>query len=373
MKRVLVTGASNIGKAGVATIVYNWGQNLDQKSVVYDYLAQHGNLDSYFENKIKEKGGILYVPEKQPGGRIKKHFSNMLWIKKILIDGKYEIFHINADSAYLAAWYILIAKRAKVKHIIVHSHSTMIDDNRELTRGIKKVLHVLLRPYVIKNGEKKLACSKEAARWMFRTEEKSTIIPNGIDIERFVRNDKVRETIRKQENCDDKWIMGTVGRLSYQKNVLFNVRIFEKILEKKPNAILWLVGDGPLREEVEKYIKDRNLSEHCKVWGSRNDVNELLSAMDVFVLPSLFEGLGIVYIEAQAAGLPTFASDAVPEEAFVTQLIKRIPLSASEQDWAEKILNTCSDTMVDVGNEIDTKGYSINASSKLLQQIYEAI
>ena len=102
-------------------------------------------------------------------------------------------------------------------------------------------------------------------------------------------------------------------------------------------------------------------------------MNELLSAMDVFVLPSLFEGLGIVYIEAQAAGLPTFASDAVPEEAFVTQLIKRIPLSASEQDWAEKILNTCSDTMVDVGNEIDTKGYSINASSKLLQQIYEAI
>lgn len=369
MKRVLVTGASNIGKAGVATILYNWGQNFDENVITYDYLAQRGLPEKEFQEKIATKGGKIHVPENLKGNKIKRTLGLMKWIYNVIKENDFDIVHVNSDSAYLAAIYIYLAKKAGNRNIITHSHSTMIDDLNGFRRGVKKLLHYICRNYVRKNSIEKLACSKEAGKWMFKN-DKTVTIPNGVDLERFKFNEEDRNNYRSSLGIENKFVIGCVGRLSYPKNYIFSIQIFEEILKINENSVFLIIGDGPDRARLENYIKENDLQEKCIMLGNRNDVEKLMSCMDVFLLPSRFEGLGIVYIEAQASGLPTFASDKVPEEAFVSDLIKMCKLSDSAEYWAKEILEASKIGRRNVIEKLDKTGYSIKGASMILQKVY---
>lgn len=336
MDRVLVTGAANIGKAGVATIVFKWGQHFDSNKLVYDYLMQSGLPEQKYIEAINSKGGKIYTIN----NRKKGPFSIINWITKIVRDGEYKTIHINSDSAYIAAAYIYAAKRGGIENIYVHSHCTQIDDNRALVRTIKVILHKLCMPYVKKNSKMYLACSEVAGEWMFGKDigrsPKYKIIYNGVEADRYAFNESVRMKYRKELGIDDYVVIGNIGRFSFQKNHDFLIDIFSAIKNGDSKYKLLLVGTGELEESIRAKVRALGLDNDVLFLGQRGDVPELLSAMDVLVMPSRFEGLPVTMVEAQMASLPCVVSGNITREAKFTDRVEYVN-GDDLDEWAEKI------------------------------------
>lgn len=324
MKRVLVTGAANIGKAGVATIIYKWGQQFDSRALIYDYLMQRGAPDVYYQNKIYEKGGRIFVKE---DGNL-SIFYVIRWIIQIIRDHKYKTIHINSDSAYIAAAYIWAAKKADIEHIYVHSHCTQIDSNNPFIRILKTIFHKLCMPYVSANSDMYLACSELAGIWMFGKSNvhssKYKTIYNGVEPELYRFDPIIRQKYRKELGLEGKVTLCNIGRFSYQKNHKKLIDIFSAYEQKNPESILVLVGAGELEKSIKCYVGEKNLNSKVLFLGLRNDVPALLSAMDVMVMPSRFEGLPVTMVEAQMASLPCVVSSNITQEAKFTDIVKYI-------------------------------------------------
>lgn len=324
MKRVLVTGAANIGKAGVATIIYKWGQQFDSDVLVYDYLMQRGAPDIDYQNKIYEKGGRIFVKEDKDLSMI----SVIKWAISIIRDHQYKTIHINSDSAYIAAAYIFAAKVAGVERIYVHSHCTEIDSNSYVVRLLKTIFHKLCVPYVCANSDMYLACSKLAGIWMFG--EKNTnsykykTIYNGVEPALYKYNTVVRKKYREELGLNGKVVLCNIGRFSYQKNHHLLIDIFSAYEKGNPDSLLVLVGTGELEKSIRNYVKEKKLDGKVLFLGLRNDVPALLSAMDVMVMPSRFEGLPVTLVEAQMASLPCVVSSNITKEAKFTDIIQYI-------------------------------------------------
>ena len=217
----------------------------------------------------------------------------------------------------------------------------------------------------------RLACSEDAGDHLFG-KHPYTILHNAIDAEKYAFNEDKRKWKRNELGIEDKYVVGVVGRLSYQKNPQFTVEIFEKIHEKRPDSVLLFVGQGEFEAEVHELVNKKGLGEDVFFLGLRTDVPELLQAMDVFVLPSRFEGLGIVYVEAQAAGLKTFATaKVVPQEACISDtLFTYLPKDASAKQWAEAILVANTDYRVNTLSLIQSSGYDISIERQQLYNKY---
>ena len=367
MKRVLVTGAANIGKAGVATIVYKWGQHFDSNVIIYDYLMQRGLPEEKYVKAIAEKGGIIYT---MPLGS-HSAFSIIKWVEDIVRTNNYEIIHINSDSAYVAAAYIYAAKRGGIKKIYVHSHCTKIDDSNVLRRTFKTIAHKICVQYVCHNTNRYLACSKLAGTWMFGKKNVSThkycTIYNGVEVQKYIFDETVRKIYRKELGIENHLVIGNIGRLSYQKNQSFLLDIFKEYYKRNPKSVMVLVGDGDQRKNLEQKAVLLGLQEAVKFLGLRGDVPQLLWAFDVMVMPSKFEGLPVTLIEAQANGLKILASDKITEEVKLTENLKFISLKASPKKWAEKIL------LQDYNRNINLeklKTYNIKEQAKVLEERY---
>ena len=339
MERVLVTGATNIGKAGVATIIYKWGQQFNSNEIVYDYLMQRQASDKIYRDAIENKGGIIYT---MPQSSKKSMLNIIKWVTKIIKENGYKTIHINSDSAYIAAGYIFAAKRAKIKHIFVHSHCTQIDDNQKLKRIIKTIIHKLCVPYVRRNTEMYLACSKVAGAWMFGNRitecDKYKTIYNGVETERYLFNLEIRNEYRSKLKLESKYVIGNVGRLSYQKNQEHLIDIFYNYHQKNCDSILVIVGEGELRENLEHKIESLDLKDDVLLLGLRDDVEKLLSVFDVLVMPSRFEGLPVTMVEAQMADLPCVAATTITEEADFTGIVKYVEMNDFES-WNVMIEN----------------------------------
>lgn len=318
VERVLVTGASNIGKAGVATIVYKWGQQFDSNKIVYDYLMQSGLPEKKYQDAIHKKGGIMYTLDEKNRSMIEI----IKWVQEVIKIHDYKILHVNSDSAYIAAAYIFAAKKAGIKHIYVHSHCTQIDDNNKIKRFIKTVMHKICMPYVVRNTDMFLACSKLAGEWMFGkqriNDEKYRTIFNGVEVERYLFDEDVRKKYRKELNLENSFVIGNIGRFSYQKNQDYLVEIFNKLHQVVPNSKLVMVGGGELENTIKEKVLALGLTDCVCLLGLRNDVPHLLSALDVLVMPSRFEGLPVTMVEAQMAALPCVVSGNITREAKFT-------------------------------------------------------
>lgn len=374
MKRVLVTGAAKIRQAGVATIVYEFGKHLNEKKVVYDYLMQSGISDQKYRFEIENKGGRVYEMKKDTKDERGKPQNFVRWYSKILKENDYDTLHINCDSAFISAAYLVIARLCGVKHIIVHAHSTQIDDNNAKRRALKTVLHYLTMP-IVRCADYRMACSLPAAEWMFGKKYISKngvmVVHNGIEADKYRYSDTIRKRVRDELKLSEKKVIGFVGRLAYQKNPQFLLRVFEIIKQKHNDYALLFVGDGVLVSELKSMVNDKQL-EDVLFLGNRNDVNELLQAFDIFALPSRFEGLGIVYIEAQAAGLPTMATYQVPDDACITDLMIKMGDNADETAWAEQIVKLMDQKCDrrDTYEEIHEALYDINDVAKVLEDFY---
>lgn len=329
---MLVTGASRIGKAGVATIVYQWGKHFDTSRVIYDYLMQGGLPDWRFQSEIKKQGSRMYT---LPSG--KSTIWNIIrWVTHIVRKGRYRVIHINTDSAYIAAAYIFAAKRGGIKKIVVHSHSSFIDENEIFKRFIKIILHKVFVLYVKANVNCQLACSREAARWMFGKKNNCGFIPNGIEVGPYCFDIDSRRIIRDELKIGEKVALCNIGRLAFAKKHAFLIQVFKQYHSVYEKSILYIIGTGKLESRLRKIVKKNRLEDSVIFLGQRHDIGKLLSAMDIMVMPSRFEGLPVTLVEAQMSDLPCVVSGAVTREADFTGNVRYVD-SWNVDEWVSVI------------------------------------
>lgn len=367
VKRVLQIGTGNFGRGGLSTIVLNFGLNQDSNKIIFDYLIEGNISDEKYKIEIEKKRGRIF--EIKTKNKLKRIYFFIKFFKKY----KYKTIHIHVSLARIKTIIIqVLFKMYGGKRVILHSHSTGIDINK----GNKKI--ALLRHNILKRilplmTDEFLACSKLAGEWLYPKKylNKVKIINNGIDIEKYKFDLEKRKQIRKKMNLENKFVLGNIGRFSYQKNHEFLIDIFNEVQKIEEESILLLIGNGELENRIKEQVKELKLEEKVIFLGTTDKVEDYLQIMDVFPFPTRFEGLGIVAIEAQAAALKVIASDKVPEEAKISDYLEYFSLEKSSKEWAKKILEYRNGyERKNMVKEVEETGYSIQNSAKELEKIY---
>lgn len=348
---------TNMDRGGLETMLMNYYRHMDREKIQFDFL-EHRRDRAAYDDEIESLGGRIFrLPRLNPLSSDYFHALNAFFAAH----PEYRIVHSHLDC--MSAYPLCAAKNAKVPVRIAHAHSTSQDRNWKLV--FKLISKKLISLYTTDL----FACSADAGEWMFGTKDVH-ILPNAIDIERYAFNLLIRNQTKKALGLDDAFVIGHVGRFSAVKNHSFLTDVFAQIKRQEPNSKLLLVGAGSEMQAVQQKVKALGLGADVIFTGVRNDVANLMQAMDVFVFPSLYEGLGIVLIEAQAAGLPCVVSDTIPREAYLTDLITAEKLSSSVEKWAEKILKKRDFPRTDRRDEIAAHGFDITTEAVKLQEFY---
>lgn len=262
--------------------------------------------------------------------------------KELVLREKYDIAYFNISEAMNCICNVAVKRNTK-STIITHSHSAGSDENNFLKRNVFKIMNLIARTIICRNSDYFYACSRKAGDWSFGNKITSTdrflVIRNTINTKLFTFNQTNRDVIRQKLNIkNDDMVYGFVGNLVYQKNPLFLIQVFNKILQRDKHCKLVIVGDGILRRDMEELISVYQIEEMVRFVGTVSNVHAYMSAMDRFLFPSNFEGLGIVGIEAQTNGLDCYFSDGLPEEVAISNYATFIPLSKSADEWANFIV-----------------------------------
>lgn len=329
-----VTATMDMG--GIENFLMNIYRNIDRSKIQFDFVINDRKKEDIFEKEIKQLGGKIYkIPPIVTSG----HFSYFKNLKKILKSNNYKIIHSHYNM--VSGFILKEAKKSGIKVRISHSHN--INDNSLKKIGLVSMYKKYSKYLITKYATERFACSVEAGKWLFGNKE-FKVLNNGINIEKFLFNRETREKVR--ENLGIKkgnFAIINVARFSEQKNHFFMIEIMRKLARIDKNIKLYLIGDGELKEEIEKRIKKYNLK-NIIILGIQKNVNELLNGMDMMLFPSLYEGLGIVLIEAQSNGLDVLVSNTIPKEANLE--IKRfmvLNLNSKIDEWIELILKLKND------------------------------
>lgn len=325
--RVLQIMGKVVG-GGVESVILNYYTHLNHDVFYFDFVVD-GEPLPYFKDIVKQYGGKIYCITPYE----KNIFLYMKDIYYIVKSGEYDIIHSNMNA--MSGFSLLPAKLAGAKIRILHNHTTA---NRG--EGAKTALKYILKPFAKICATHYCACSERAARWMYGKawRKKSHIIYNAIDVEKFQYNLAIRRKFRQQIHCgESQLVVGHVGRFVYQKNHNFLIEVFNKLLTQEKDALLLLIGDGPLKSKIQQKVHILGIEKHVRFLGIQDNVNEWMQAMDIFVFPSWYEGLGMVVIEAQAAGLPTIVSEFVPIEAKCMEIFEVKSIKLGPNAWAEDI------------------------------------
>lgn len=328
MEKVRVVQANLNNQGGAFSVIYEAQQKL-QDEYVFDYFSAEEFIknDVYFhlrEMGSKCIGGVICK------NRFLKQYEVYKAFKEFLKKNQYNYVHIHADTAWKMSVYYLAAKKAGVKNIVVHSHSSGINGH---FKKLNYLLH-LVSKRIIRRAQYRCACSDVAALWMYDTTKNIIKVQNGVDIDRFSYNGKARERIRKELNIQDKTVIGTVGDFSYPKNPEF---IYDLIIDFKDESqyVFLLVGNREGCELVNKVKSNPNIK-NVMFLGTVTNIPDYLSAMDVFILPSRFEGLPMCAIEAQVSGLFTIISDKVTSDTCCSKRFLQIGLDIV--NWKKEII-----------------------------------
>lgn len=367
MIRVLhITGTMDVG--GIETFLMNVYRNIDRNKVQFDFLLS-GGTEFHYSEEIRKLGGKIYSVPSRNGGK------DVLKNSKALDDffrkhTEYKIVHQHVSSlSYITP--LLKAKKYHIPTRIVHSHST-----QEFGNYLNVVLHYIHKPIISKLATNYFACSSLAAKWVYPEslikQNKHVIVKNAIDVENYKFDSAIRNKIRRELGIsENEIVIGHVGRFVDLKNHKFIIDIFNEITKKDTNFKLLFVGDGILRGETEEKIIELGLKDKVIFTGVRPDVGNLLNAMDIFLFPSLYEGLGMALIEAQSIGLKCFTSDnVVPQEVDVTGLVNFISLNESAKEWAKQILLSVNYNRKDKNKEIVAAGYDVCNITNNLEEFY---
>lgn len=352
---------------GIESFLHNLLLNMDRRGMEIDIVAAELR-ESVFTEELRTAGVRFVVLS----GRQRQILRNHRLFRKLLAERRYDVVHLNVFQG-LSLYYARLARKAGVPVRIAHSHNTAL--RRSLLRPVKLAMHKAGSRWFSADAADHWACSGPAAEFMFPADILSargyTFIPNGIETARFRFDGAERDRMRRKLGIEGSFVVGSVGRLCYQKNQSFLLDVLAALLPQRPGSVLLLVGEGEDRPMLEEKVRRLGLEGSVIFYGTSSRVESLFWAMDAFVFPSLFEGLGIAAVEAQAAGLPTICSEYVPEEARTTALCRALALSAPL--WAETLAAERSEggpARSAYAEDILAAGYDVKAVAKQIEQVY---
>ncbi len=346
-----------MGRGGLETMLMNYYRNIDRSAVQFDFLV-HREFEADYDKEIRSLGGRIYhISRLVPWSRSYRTELKQFFMKH----PEYQIVHVHQDC--LSSVALECAKECGVPVRIAHSHNANQDKN------IKYPIKLYYRRFIPRYATDLFACGKTAGDWMFQ-DKNYQILNNAIPAKNYQFDIGKRERIRKEMGLDGNFVLGLVASFTRQKNHRFLLEIFRELYKKDPDAKLLLVGAGELREEIENHIRTLNIQDSVILAGIRADVQDLLQAMDAFVMPSLYEGLSLAAVEAQASGLPCYISDTIPSECRITDLVQQIPLTESAAAWADIILQAKNTTRRNTYQEISDAGFDIEKNVGWLQNFY---
>ena len=360
----ILHSVSNMDRAGIETMLMNYYRNIDRDKVQFDFIVNKSKPGDYDE-EILSLGGRIF---KSPGLSPIKYPAYLKFVDEIVKNNP-SIKVIHAHNEAMGLYALKGAQKAGVPVRIAHAHNTKI------IRDYKWPLKIFCKQFLPYAATDYFSCGRDAGIYYFgkkRWESKGRIINNAIDLDKFKFNEEKRGKIRKEFDLDDKLVIGHIGRFNLQKNHTRLLEIFSAVSKKSDKAVLVLIGEGELEQEMKIKAESLKIQDKVRFLGLRSNVNEWYQAMDLFIMPSLFEGLPVVGIEAQAAGLPCIFSSAVTDEIMLLDTTKRISLEDSDEVWSDNIIKALKAPVNRVfGEEVIRKaGYDIKTEAKKLQDLY---
>jgi len=358
--------AEIVGKyigGGVEAVVLNYFSFINKDKIQFDFICDSDSTDIPYEQIESMGGRIILIPPYQ------KVFKYQKELKKVLKEGNYKIAHSHINT--LSVFPLRAAKKAGVPIRIAHSHST---SNKKEWK--KNLLKSVLKPFSKVYANKYMCCSELAGRWLFGNKEYEKgnvyLLNNAIDLDKYKYDERIRNSKRKELGIKpNTFVVGHIGRFVEQKNHRFLIDIFNEIHKKKKESILLLAGQGPLIDEMKEKVHTLGLDECVHFLGQRKDANELYQAFDLFLLPSLYEGLPVVGVEAQASGNLCYLSNDMTKETKVLDSTKFMSLENTAEEWANAILTDAkSYKKHDTKNEVSKYGFNIAEEAKKLEDYY---
>lgn len=361
MKKILCI-LDSLNAGGAETFLMKIGRCTPADRCGFDFIvSQDGGK---YSQEVRDRGGKIHVIPT----RRKNFWGAFIGIKDIVRKNGYDRVLKLGDSPLLAV-DLIAAKLGGAKWLGFRSCNALTGLSTK-----EKVINAIMRPVLNGVANVKLAPSLLAAEFTFgkyHAHKEVYLIHNGVDLNVFRYDSEGREQIRQEFSLTDKLVIGHIGRFHYQKNHQFLLKVFSAIHAKRPDAVLVLVGVGELEETIRTQVKDLNLEPYVIFTGSRFDVPQILSAMDVFVFPSFHEGMPNTVIEAQATGLPCVIADTITREANITGLVRYLSLSASPEEWAEAALADSDIQRKDTRADFLANGYDIQSVSRELCSLFE--
>lgn len=361
---VLIT---KMDRGGAETVAMNYMRNFDREKVICDFLVNRPERGDY-EDEIEKLGGKVYHMGPIYPGKIrkyKKEFSQFLTEHP-----EYKIIHSHLEER---SYYALkIAKKMGIPVRICHGHS------HPAGLDIKLPARYYLRKRVRKYYTHSMACSKEVAKWLFgeKAVKDTLIVKNAVDTTKFKKNHDVAVEVRKEFNLGDKLVVGHVGRFVRCKNQKFLVDIFSEIHRRNPNSVLLMVGGGDnptenrYKEKVKERVKEMRLESSVIFAGIRDDIERVMQAFDVLVMPSFNEGFPLTLVEAQSIGVRCVVSDTITQKCNLTGNMEFLPLELRASVWAERIMKMLNKPLLDTSYKVVDRGYDIKSNVKKLQKFY---
>ncbi len=356
MKKVLIINTIGMGYEGISSVILNYAENMSTSDISLGIIT-YPTTAVEIKHRLDEVAETYTIPKKK-----KDLKGYILGLYKVL-EQQFDVIHIHGNSGMMLI-EVTIAKVKRVKRIITHCHNTKCDH---------PLLNKILKYPMKWMATDLMACSEAAGTWLYGNCE-FKVLNNAIDVERFAYNVDVREQYRDLFGVkENEPLIGHIGSFIEQKNHAFLLDIFQRVHEKRPNVKLILVSDGPKLQMIKRKVCELGLQDNVIFAGRRSDVSNLYQAMDVFVMPSMWEGLPLVMLEAQAAGLPVIVSDAITKEAKCTSRVSFIKLDESLDLWAEEIINEIEikrSQYSEVKAEFVNSAFDIKVEAEKLENIY---
>jgi glycosyltransferase involved in cell wall biosynthesis len=349
-----------MGRGGLETMLMNYYRNIDRTKVQFDFLV-HRQEEADYDAEIKSMGGKIYrLPRLNPWS-----VSYLRVLNKFFKEHpEYQIVHSHLDC--MSGIPLKYAKKNGVKVRIAHAHSS------SQTKDIKYPLKLLFKKKISNRASHMFACGQEAGDWMFNG-AKFRVLNNAIDAQKFIYQPNDARKIKKELGIEDKFVIGHVGRFAPPKNHDFLIDIFNEIQMIEKESVLLLIGHGEYYQKIQEKVKQLGLERKVLFMGLQSNVAEWMQAMDVFVFPSIYEGLPVTMIEAQAAGMPCVISDKVPIECKKTDLVTQLSLELSAKEWAKQILTFRETKKRNTYEQIVRAHFDIKENAKWLQDFYVSL
>lgn len=361
--RILCINTVPTEKNGITNVIFNLYRAMEQKNVLVDYISINTPDEAYIK-EIEQRGGHVFIMSR----RFRTFLPYLLHLARLIRHERYDIVHAHGNSATLiiemfAAWL------GGCKRRIAHSHNTSCNS---------KILHKILQPAFLLLCTHHLACGEDAGRWLFG-KEKFTVVNNGVDTERFQFSDTARGKIRKQLSIsENELVVAHVGAFIETKNQTFLIDILRELVQRETKYRLLLVGGGPLCDEVKEKVLRLNLEKYVFFVGETNAVADYLSASDLIVMPSLFEGVPLALVEEQANGLSCLVSENITKEANQTGNLTFLSLGLNAEEWAKKVQELLKKGNRELKSQnaiamIKERGYDIYSNGAELKEYYQNI